>query len=67
MQTAEFTIIGMRDEQCLRSVVNAIQDLPSIGHVEVSLETGLATIEHGGFVSEGDIRRAVEDSGFQTG
>ncbi|MBX3687636.1 MAG: hypothetical protein KF909_15980, partial [Rhodocyclaceae bacterium] len=23
MQTAEFTIIGMRDEQCLRSVVNA--------------------------------------------
>lgn len=66
MQTAEFTIIGMRDEQCLRSVVNAIQDLPSIGHVEVSLETGLATIEHGGLL-EGDIRQAVEDSGFQTG
>ncbi len=54
----------MRDEHCLRLVTNAIQDLPGIGHLEISLETGAATIEHGAFVSAADIYQAIEDAGF---
>lgn len=66
MTVCEFGIIGMRDEQCLRTVTNAIQDLPGITHVEITLESGRATIEFGSFVSEADIRQAVEDAGFAT-
>ena len=66
MNTCEFTILGLRDEQCLRTVCNAIQDLPGIGLMDISLETGAASIEFGRFLSEGDIRQAVEDAGFTT-
>lgn len=66
MPTTELTIKGMRDEQCLRLVTNAIQDLPGIGYLEISLETGAASIEHSSFVSEGDVRAAIEDAGYET-
>lgn len=66
MNVCEFRIVGMRDEHCLRTVMNAIQDLPGIGRADVSLETGSASVEYGQFVSEGDIRQAVEDAGFET-
>ena len=66
MPTATFTVLGMQSADCLRTVMNAIQDLPHIGYVEVSLETGHAEIEHGTLVSEGDIRAAIEDAGFPT-
>jgi copper chaperone CopZ len=46
--------------------MNAIQDLPCIGHVELSIETGAASIEHTSMVSEGDIRSAIEEAGFPT-
>ncbi len=64
MQTTTLTISGMRDEHCLRLVTNAIQDLPGIGHLEISLATGEASIEHGRFISPADIHQAVEDAGF---
>ncbi len=64
MNTTTLTITGMRDEHCLRLVTNAIQDLPGIGHLEIALDTGATTIEHGSFVSEADIHQAIEDAGF---
>lgn len=64
MNTTTLTITGMRDEECLRLVTNAIQDLPGIGWLEISLATGAATIEHGAFVAEADIHQAIEDAGF---
>jgi len=67
MQTTTLTIFGMHDEQCLRLVTNAIQDLPGIGYLEISLETGGATIEHGSFVCASDIQQAIEDAGFRSG
>lgn len=66
MAMCEFKVVGMRDEQCLRLVMNAIQDLPGIAYAEVSLETGEASVEHGAFISEADVRAAVEDAGFET-
>ena len=45
-------------------VTNAIQDLPGIGHLEIALDSGATTIEHGSFVSEADIHHAIEDAGF---
>ena len=66
MPTTTLMITGMRSDDCLRSVMNAIQDLPCIGYVEVSLETGEASIEHTTIVSEGDIRQIIEEAGYPT-
>ena len=66
MPTTTLMITGMRSDDCLRSVMNAIQDLPCIGYVEVSLETGEARIEHTTMVSEGDIRQIIEEAGYPT-
>lgn len=64
METIVIRISGMKDEECVRAVANAIQDLPSIGQIDVSLETGEAKIEHGRFVSPEDILRAIVDAGY---
>jgi len=64
METITIRISGMRDEECVRAVANAIQDLPSIGHIEVSLEKGEASVEHGRFVSPDDILQAIADAGY---
>ena len=66
MPTTEFIIEGIRNEDDLRLVMNAIQDLPCIGYVDVSLETGDAIIEHTAMVSESDIREIIEDAGYPT-
>jgi len=64
MDTITIKISGMKDEECVRAVANAIQDLPSIGHIEVSLEKGEASVEHGRFVSADDILQAIVDAGY---
>ena len=66
MPTTTLKITGMKSDDCLRNVMNAIQDLPCIGYVEVSLETGEASIEHTAMVSESDIRQSIEDAGYLT-
>ena len=65
MQTLIIKISGMQDEQCVRAVANAIQDLPSIGQIEVSIERGEARVEHGRFVSPDDIVQAIVDAGYE--
>jgi len=64
MDSITINITGMQDAEDVRAVANAIQDLPNIGHIEVSLEQGLATVEHGRFVSPEDIVQAIVDAGF---
>ncbi|WP_245664276.1 heavy-metal-associated domain-containing protein [Candidatus Propionivibrio aalborgensis] len=65
METAIFRISGMKNEECVRAVANAIQDLPSIGQIVVSLEKGEAHVEHGRFVSPDDILQAIVDTGYE--
>lgn len=64
MKTTLIKVAGMNNEECVRLVTNAIQDLPGIGQVELSLANGEASIEHGPMVSELDIRQAILDAGF---
>lgn len=58
-------VSALTDEASVRTLANAIQDLPSIGQVEISLEKGEASIEHGRFVSPDDILQAIVDAGFE--
>ena len=64
METIIIKISGMKDEDDVRTVANAIQDLPHIGQLEISLERGEASIEYGRFISPEDILRSIEDAGF---
>lgn len=66
MQTVLIKIAGMKNEECVRLVTNAIQDLPGIGHVALSFITGEVRVAHGPMVSEEDIRQAIVDAGFTT-
>lgn len=64
MHHLHLSIDGLRDADSVRTLANAIQDLPSIGHLDISLEKGAATIEHGNFVSPEDILQAIAEAGF---
>lgn len=64
MEILTIRIGGMQNEECVRAVANAIQDLPNIGHLEISLEKGEASVEHGRFVSPDDILQAIVDAGY---
>ncbi|MGV8899681.1 MAG: heavy-metal-associated domain-containing protein [Burkholderiaceae bacterium] len=64
MKTTLIKVTGMKNEECVRLVTNAIQDLPGIGHVALSLVNAEASVEHGSMVSEEDIRQAILDAGF---
>ncbi len=64
MDTLIIKISGMRGEDCVRAVANAIQDLPHIGHIEVSLEKHQAIVEYGRLIEPDDIVRAIEDAGY---
>ncbi|MDP2881332.1 MAG: heavy metal-associated domain-containing protein [Azonexus sp.] len=65
MQNLLFKITGLQDEHSVRTLANAIQDLPNIGHIEISPEKGEASVEHGRFVSPEDILQAIIDAGFE--
>lgn len=59
-----FKVSGLHDEQCVRTLANAIQDLPSVMHVDIWPEAGEAGVEHGNFVSPEEILQAIVDAGF---
>ena len=65
METIIIKISGMKDEECVRAVANAIQDLPSIGQIEVSLDKREASVEYGRFVSPDDILQCIVDAGYE--
>ena len=64
MDTLLIKVRGLQDETCVRTLANAIQDLPNIGHLEISLEKGEVNVEHGRFVSPDDILQAIVEAGF---
>lgn len=65
METLLLKISGLQNEDSVRTLANAIQDLPNIGHLEISLEKGEASVEHGRFVTPADILQAIADAGFE--
>lgn len=64
MDTLHLKIGGLTDEASVRALANAIQDLPNIGHLDINLTSGEASVEHGRFISPDDIVQAIVDAGF---
>ncbi|WP_018228110.1 heavy-metal-associated domain-containing protein [Methyloversatilis universalis] len=64
MHTTLITVDGLRGEDDVNDIINAIHELPGISLVEVALATGVISIEHNPLVCEADIRQALEDDGY---
>ena len=60
-----YKVGGMTCGGCVRSVTNALERLSPEIEVEVSLENGSARVR--GDHSEGTIKQAIEDAGFDYG
>jgi copper chaperone CopZ len=65
MTTMTKAIEGMSCGNCVRHVTEAIQGVPGVKSVDVSLEGKSATIKFDGQVDEVVLRRAVEDAGYR--
>lgn len=59
-----FKLANMHSPDCVRLLTNAIQDLPCITHVEVSLQHQTVRVEHTRMVAADDILQAIIDAGF---
>lgn len=56
-------IEGMMCEGCVKTVTEALQKVPGISSVDVSLKKGAATVE--GEAEDDTLIRAVVDAGFR--
>jgi len=67
MQSFVIDIFGMHCQTCVKSVTTALQALPGVGQVDVSLAAGRASVAcDPGLVSAAELRKAIEDAGFDT-
>ena len=58
-------IKGMMCEHCENRVKAALEALPNVESADVSHKSGTATLTLKGDVSDGDIKKAVEDAGYK--
>lgn len=65
MEKILLSVLGMSCQRCVQSVTSALEALPGVEQVEVSLATGVATVAcDPDRVSVADLRRAIEETGF---
>ena len=65
MRNVELKIEGMHCMHCVANTKAALEAVPGVRNVEVSLEDGRATLEAGMTASDGKLIAAVEGAGFK--
>ena len=63
--TARYTVTGMTCEHCVASVTEEVSEVPGVAAVDVDLASGALVVTSAAPVSDDDIRRAVEEAGYQ--
>lgn len=63
-QTIELAITGMTCDHCVRSVTNAVQDVPGVSEAKVSLESNSAVIKGEAFDIQ-KVLEAIEEEGYE--
>ena len=66
MQT-KIKVDGMSCNHCVAHVTKALEGLPGVKDVKVSLEAGDASFEKPDAVSMDEVKKAVEEEGYQVG
>ena len=64
MQT-KIKVSGMTCNHCVAHVTKALEGLPGVKDVKVSLEVGDASFEKPDDVSMDEVKKAVEEAGYQ--
>lgn len=59
-----FDIRNIDSPEAIRLLSNALQDLPGITHIDISVVHQTVTVEHGRLLSAEDIQQAIADAGF---
>ncbi|OAT81062.1 heavy metal translocating P-type ATPase [Desulfotomaculum copahuensis] len=63
----EVSVYGMSCEHCVKRVTNALEQLPGVKDVQVSLEDSRASLSYDpALTTPADIRRAIEEAGYTT-
>ena len=65
MRNVELTIEGMHCMKCVAKTKAALEAVPGVRNVEVSLEEGKATLEAGMVANNAKLIAAVEGAGFK--
>ena len=64
-QTSEYTVTGMTCGHCVASVTEEVQEISGVTDVQVNLATGSLRFTSEQPVTDGDVRTAVEEAGYQ--
>ena len=65
MRNVELKVEGMHCPKCVAKTKAALEAVPGVRNVEVSLEEGKATLEAGMVASNAKLIAAVEGAGFK--
>ena len=60
-----WTVSGMTCEHCVASVAEEVAELPGVQRVDVVLESGALTVDAEPPLSDDDVRKALEEAGYQ--
>ncbi|KXB35147.1 heavy-metal-associated domain-containing protein [Atopobium deltae] len=64
MKHKTICIEGMTCQHCQQHVQQALEAVPGVKNVKVSLESGTAQVDAGLLVSNGKLERAVQEAGY---
>ena len=63
--TQTWTVSGMTCEHCVASVTEEVAELPGVHRVDVVLESGALIVDAEPALSDDDVRKALEEAGYQ--
>ena len=64
MTDQHFTVAGMTCDNCVRHVTEALQALPGVAEVHVTLETGRAAVRSERMLPDAEVRAALDEAGY---
>lgn len=64
MKHKTIRIEGMTCQHCQQHVQQALEAVPGVKHVQVSLESGSAQVDAGLLVSNAKLARAIQEAGY---
>ena len=65
MTTSTYTVTGMTCSHCVASVTEEVTKIPGVTGVQVDLASGAVTVASEQPVTEGSVKDAVEEAGYE--
>lgn len=63
--TTTYTVVGMTCDHCVNAVTEELSALTGVESVTVDLDTGLVSVTGSDALTIDDVRRAVDEAGYQ--